>query len=127
MTHIDTKMKRYLEMIDISSPHNQDSPIANMDFWIRMFIKTDDIFSPMLSHSAIINREMQGEICRICLKGLEQVVKLKRFICNDYLILRHPQCINPICSQCIKDKPDDFYKAYRKGLDLYQEWTEFQH
>lgn len=116
----DKKFERYLQLIDINDKHNTNSPIAFLDTVLRYCIRLDRVFVSSLSHNAIINREMQGEICRVCLRGIEMLINSKRFICNDYLVLRHPQCINPICSDCIKSKPDVFYKAYRRGLDLYE-------
>lgn len=120
----DKKMKNYLNAIDINNPHNRNSPVASLDTDLRECIKEltniDEISISALGHSAIINRELQGQICRICLRGLELICNGKKAICNDYLFLRHPQCINPICSDCWKTKPDVFYKAYRKGWELYQ-------
>lgn len=40
---------------------------------------------------------------------------------NDFLVLRHPQCFKPICLDCAKNNPDKFYKAFKKGLDKYQQ------
>lgn len=95
-----------------------DNPIGSPLFWdtfFRLHIgKTDDINIPMCSHDATINRETPEHYCRVCHTDLS-VAKAR---VNDYLILRHPQCTKPICLDCAKNRPDEFYKAFERGTTL---------
>jgi hypothetical protein len=95
--------------------HEGMSPIWSPLFWdtfFRLHIgKTDDINVAMCSHDATINREQPEHYCRVCHKDLS-IVKGR---VNDYLVLRHPQCTKPICCDCAKNNPDEFYKAFEKG------------
>jgi len=75
--------------------------------------KTDDINISLCSHQAILSREFPEHFCRVCNKDLS-VVGVGRI--NDYLVLRHPNCRKPICLECAKTNPDDFYKAFDRGL-----------
>lgn len=120
----DKLLERYIYTIgDTHLDGVENQNFANpkvIDYWLREFIgKTDDIRVAACSHNAIINREMVG-ICRVCQKPLTTGVG--RW--NDYLILRHPQCLNPICLDCAENNPDDFYKAFSKGLKKYELFRE---
>ncbi len=94
------------------------SPVGSRLFWdtfFRLHIgKTDDINVAMCSHDATINRETPEHYCRVCHKDLS-VVKAR---VNDYLVLRHPQCTKPICMDCAKTNPDEFYKAFERGTTV---------
>jgi hypothetical protein len=94
------------------------TPVYSAWFWdsfFRLHIgKTDDINVAMCSHDAIINRETPEHYCRVCHKDLS-VVKAR---VNDYLVLRHPQCTKPICLDCAKTNPDEFYKAFERGTTV---------
>ena len=106
--------------------HDTNTPVREMDFWIRNFIgKTDDIESlhaGRCSHQAVLERERDKEgknpeeYCRKCglFLGVDGVLR-----CNDFLVLRNPFCRGPICGACMKDGGDVFYAAYRRGLAAY--------
>lgn len=78
--------------------------------------KTDDIHVSLCSHDAIISRELPEHFCRVCHKNLAKVGVGR---VNDYLVLRHPQCRQPICLECVKNRPDAFYKAFEQGTNRY--------
>ena len=89
-----------------------------LDTTLRMLIgKTNNIRIALCSHQAIINREFPVDFCRVCNKDLS-IENVGRY--NDYLVLRHPQCLKPICMDCAKNKPDAFFIAFKKGLDKFQ-------
>ena len=96
--------------------------IKFLDTTLRMLIgKTDDVRIALCSHQAIINREFPTHFCRVCNKDLS-IGNVGRY--NDYLVLRHPQCLKPICIDCAKNKPDVFFIAFKKGLDKFQEFKQ---
>ena len=78
--------------------------------------KTDDINVSLCSHDAIINRELPEHFCRVCHKNL---AKNGIGRVNDYLVIRHPQCQQPICLDCAKNKPDEFHKKFEEGVTRY--------
>ena len=94
-------MEQYLFRLGDSHKGN---PIALIDFRIREAIgKTDDpekLRVGMCSHQAILGREMikrgvnPEHRCRKCGINLN-VVGVGRV--NDYLVLRNPNCLSPIC------------------------------
>jgi len=96
---------------------SSENPVGYPVFWDTFFRnhigKTNDINVAMCSHDAIINREMPEHYCRICHTDLSVVGKAR---VNDYLVLRHPQCTKPICLKCSENNPDEFYKAFEKGV-----------
>jgi hypothetical protein len=101
------------------------SNIHFIDTMLRKCIgKTDDIRIALCSHQAIINRELGESFCRICQRDL-RITGIGRF--NDYLILRHPMCQQPICLDCAKSKPDEFHKAFLKGIDNYEKIKQDLH
>lgn len=111
-------MEKYL--VELGDPHNLRRPmrVNTLDYFLRESIgKTDDIHIAMCSHKAIINRELGDKFCRVCQKDLS-IVGVGRW--NDYLVLRHPQCQQPICIECAKNNPDEFHKAFQKGLCKYK-------
>jgi len=117
-----TMMEKYL--VHLGDPHNlkgQPSHVKMLDFFLRELIgKTDDIRVPLCSHTAIINREFEARgmnFCRVCQKDLS-VVGVARV--NDYLVLRHEQCRQPICCDCAKDNPDAFHIAFKEGWERYK-------
>ena len=88
-----------------------------LDIILRECIgKTDNIQIALCSHQSIINREFPIHFCRICNKDLSGNIAR----CNDFLVLRHPQCLKPICLNCVKNNPDEFFLAFKRGLDKYQ-------
>ena len=84
------------------------------EFELRESIgKTGDIHQSLCMHSAIIAREMAAKgviVCRVCNTPLN---KKGRY--NDHLILRHPECVQPICNWCAKENPDKFHQSFKKG------------
>lgn len=113
--------ERYL--VDLGNPHNLFSKepmrLNRIDLGLREAIgKTNDIHISLCSHIAIINRELGDNFCRVCQKDLS-VTGVGRY--NDHLVLRHPQCFQPICLNCAKNNPDKFHLAFKKGLTVYKE------
>jgi hypothetical protein len=107
---MEAYLKRYVE-----PDHGRT---LGIDTLLRECIgKTDDIDVPLCSHKAIINRELGEGFCRICQKDL-RVIGEGRW--NDYLILRHPKCQQPICFDCAENNPDEFHKSFREGLEEYK-------
>ena len=104
----------YLRLL--GDPHenvNDICSIKKMDFELREAIgKTEDISVSLCSHQAILAREYPEHFCRICNKDLSVVTP--RW--NDYLVLRHPLCRKPICFECAKNNPDEFHKAFQRGI-----------
>jgi len=89
--------------------------IKALDVSLRTAIgKTDDINISLCSHQAILSREFPEHYCRVCNKDLN-VIGTGRY--NDFLVLRHPNCRKPICIKCAKEQPDEFYIAFKKGLE----------
>jgi hypothetical protein len=79
--------------------------------------KTTDIQQPLCMHHSIVAREMAQKgviVCRICNKPLPEGEG--RF--NDHKILRHPECVQPICTKCATENPDAFYLAFKRGVDI---------
>lgn len=79
--------------------------------------KTDDVHESLCMHSAIVAREMAQKgviVCRVCNKPLPHGVP--RY--NDHKVLRHPECVQPICNTCAKERPDKFYLAFKRGCDI---------
>jgi hypothetical protein len=85
------------------------------DFELRECIgKTDDIHESLCMHSAIVAREMAAKgvvVCRICNCDLSE--RKGRY--NDHKVLRHPECIQPICNKCAHERPDAFHLAFLEG------------
>jgi hypothetical protein len=99
----------------LGDPHNTTGIINSIDFELRRMIGKDiEIQGGLCSHSAILDREMPENTCRICNKELK--IGIARW--NDYLILRNARCTRPICDECSKVNPDDFHNAFREGLRL---------
>jgi hypothetical protein len=120
--------KQYLGVISskgiiahYNRPGDEAYKIAYQLFWDTRFRdligKTDDINVSLCSHDAIISRELPEHYCRVCHKNLA-TVGVGRV--NDYLVIRHPQCRQPICLDCSKNKPDAFYKAFESGVAKHQ-------
>jgi hypothetical protein len=88
------------------------------DTMLRISIgKTDDIRQPLCMHAAIIAREFAAKgilACRVCGKRFGAEIGWGRY--NDHLTLRHPECVQPICTKCAKEKPDEFHKAFKRGV-----------
>jgi hypothetical protein len=88
------------------------------DFELRECIgKTEDIHESLCMHSAIVSREMAAKgiiVCRVCNKSLNN--HEARY--NDHKVLRHSECIQPICNMCAKERPDAFHLAFKKGDEL---------
>lgn len=86
------------------------------DYELREAIgKTEDINAPLCMHSAIVAREMAQKgvtVCRVCNKPLPDGVGR----INDHLVLRHPDCVQPICTTCSQERPDEFHKAFQRGI-----------
>lgn len=83
--------------------------------------KTSDITVHLCLHNAIIAREMQQigtEVCRVCNKGLDNhdVPRI-----NDHYLFMHPDCGQPICADCARDKPDEFHQRYQEAWKLHQQ------
>lgn len=124
--------------IALRDPHDKHD-INNMmtlnyhDFRLRNAIgKTDDIKIPLASHKGILLREFGKKRyskylstleldCRVCNRDLSGIVG--RF--NDYLVLRHPLCMQPICLDCAKNTPDEFHLAFQRGVIKLQEDKEY--
>jgi hypothetical protein len=121
-----TLMGKYMQSI---VPHNGNhSAVSFLDTTLREFIgKTDNINVGKCSHNAILERERDAEgknpehYCRCCGMYLN-VDGVGR--CNDFLILRHEKCRGPICFDCMTKRPDVFYRAYREGLEHYEEFLD---
>ena len=115
-----TKLKEGESLMEVYQKRfvdNKDKPTIGLDTLLRICIgKTNDINVPLCSHKAIINRELGEKFCRVCQKDLN---KANEGRWNDYLVLRHPRCQQPICLDCAKNNPDEFYKAFKNGLDEY--------
>lgn len=110
-------MEKYMRTMVKNGEYN-DKHKNNFDTLFRICIgKTDDIDVPLCSHKAIINRELGEKFCRVCNKDLS-IKGVGR--CNDYLVLRHPRCQQPICEDCAKNNPDEFYKAFKNGWEVYK-------
>ena len=115
----ESLMEEYQRRYVKNRDWEHDKHILNLDTLIRECIgKTDDINIPLCSHNAIINRELGEGFCRVCHKDLRIVGKVRY---NDYLVLRHPQCQQPICMDCAKNNPDEFHKAFKAGIKTYKE------
>jgi len=111
-------MEQYLDKYVANGNYTHDKHLINIDTIMRICIgKTDDINVPLCSHKAIINRELGERFCRVCQKDLS-IVGEGRY--NDYLVLRHPRCQQPICFDCAKNNPDEFHKAFKNGMIEYQ-------
>ena len=117
-----TAMGRYLEML---IPHGKDvNFISTLDTVLRECIgKTDRMEWGKCSHNAILERERNAKgknpehYCRCC--GIYLNVNgIGR--CNDWLVIRNKKCRGPICLDCIKNRPDIFYEAYKRGLKKMQ-------
>ncbi len=111
---------KYLRRI---APHGTNDEMSRLDTMLRECIgKTDGIAVGKASHNAILERERDAEgknpehYCRCCGIFLNRD-GIGR--CNDFLIFRNRKCRGPICLDCIKNRPDVWYQAYRKGLDRY--------
>jgi hypothetical protein len=102
-------------------PGDEQYKIVYPLFWDTRFRdligKTDDINVSLCSHDAIISRELPEHFCRVCHTNLAKV-GIGRV--NDYLVIRHPQCRQPICLDCSKNRPDAFYKAFEEGVIKHQ-------
>jgi len=79
--------------------------------------KTDDIHEPLCMHTAIVAREMARMgviVCRVCNRSLNN--HEGRY--NDHKLLRHPGCVQPICSQCARENPDAYHLAFKRGVQI---------
>lgn len=116
--------------------HNVDTDLTYrklFNFELRECIgKTDDIRASLCMHSAIVAREMAAKgivVCRVCGKPLPE--GKGRF--NDHKVLRHPNCVQPICVKCADENPDEFYIAFKSGVEemnvapLYVKSAELLH
>jgi hypothetical protein len=113
----ETLMEKYVRM-HVKDGSYDDKHKLDLDTLLRICIgKTDDINVSLCSHKAIINRELGEKFCRVCQKDLS-VVGEGRY--NDYLVLRHPLCQQPICLDCAVNNPDEFHKAFKNGLEEYK-------
>ena len=118
MPEKETLMEQYVRRYVPNGEWGHDKHLINIDTLMRICIgKTDDINVPLCSHKAIINRELGEKFCRVCQKDLSVVGEGR---CNDYLVLRHPRCQQPICFECAENNPDEFYLAFRNGMIEYQ-------
>lgn len=102
---------------DIEYMHLEQKVIEELlEAQLRIYIgKTTDINQSLCMHSAIVAREMAQKgvtVCRVCNKPLGD--GMGRY--NDHLILRHPECVQPICTDCAKNKPDAFHLAFKRGV-----------
>jgi hypothetical protein len=99
--------------------HEQGNPDP---FYRHMFFlelrecigKTDDVHESLCMHSSIVAREMAAKgvcVCRVCNCDLSE--GKGRY--NDHKILRHPECVQPICTKCAKENPDKFHLAFKYG------------
>jgi hypothetical protein len=110
MSLVKEYKEKYLE--------SNDRHALTLDTLLRFCIgKTDDINVPLCSHKAIINRELGEKFCRVCQKDLSKA-GIGRY--NDYLVLRHELCQQPICLDCAINNPDEFHKAFKLGLEEYK-------
>ncbi len=96
-----TLMDKY--MIVLGDSHNirtsHISSVNIIDYFLRELIgKTDNIW------------------VSVCQKDLSKVEG--RY--NDYLVLRHPQCTQPIYTDCSKNRPDSFHLSFREGVEKYK-------
>ena len=93
-----------------------------IDFRLRTCIgKTNNIKTSLCSHDAIVTRELGEGFCRVCHRQLNFKNKMKcvaRY--NDYLVIRNKRCPSPICLDCAKNNPDEFHKAFKKGLKAFK-------
>lgn len=79
--------------------------------------KTDDVHESLCMHSSIVAREMAQKgviVCRVCTTPLPE--GKGRF--NDHIVLKHPECVQPICSKCARERPDKFHLAFKHGVSL---------
>jgi quinolinate synthase len=85
------------------------------DYEMRECIgKTDDVHVSLCMHSAIVAREMAAKgviVCRVCNTPLPE--GKGRY--NDHKVLRHPECVQPICKDCATNNPDAFHIAFTEG------------
>lgn len=92
-----------------------------MDTELRIYIgKTDDEDISLCMHSATVAREMAQKciiVCRVCNKGLPEGIG--RY--NDHKIIRHQNCVQPICSSCAEDRPDIWYREFSRGVQERKE------
>lgn len=106
----------------LGDPHSKLSnpfSLNFLDYWLREAIgKTKNIKVAKASHNIIKSKEAGEGFCRVCNKDLRVVTPR----INDYLVLRHPHCVAPICFGCSVNRPDTFYKAFDEGLKKYQEF-----
>lgn len=113
-------MSDYLNQVEKKGHYVGQPDITNLSFidtMLRRCIgKTDDIKIALCSHNAIVNRELGEGFCRVCQKDL-RVIGIGRF--NDYLVLRHPMCQQPICLDCAKNNPDEFHIAFKRGIRFF--------
>ena len=105
----------------LGDPHSKLSnpfSLNFLDFNLREAIgKTEDIKVARASHNVIKSKEAGEGFCRVCGKNLQVVTPR----INDYLVLRHPHCVAPICFDCSINHPDAFYKAFKAGVGRYRE------
>lgn len=109
-SHTDEKWNTGLKGISFEEAITS---IKLLDTGLRIAIgKTNNLNVSLCSHKAIIDREFPEATCRVCYKNLNKVYGR----CNDYLVLRHPNCNHPICIDCMRNNPDEFHLAFKRGL-----------
>ena len=121
-----TQIQKYLWSI---VPHGGNiNPVSFLDTTLREIIgKTDKLEVGLCSHSAILQREIirdgknPEDYCRVCGKPVNIVGVMR---CNDFLVFRNKKCPGPICGDCFENKPDVWYKKYRKSLDVYHAFNQ---
>lgn len=117
-----TKIGKYIQKV-VKGGHQWGTPEQIFDTKIRLLLKDRVFNTSVCGHSAIMYREITygknpEDFCRVCSKNINKAGILR---CNDYLIIRNKNCPSAICGDCIKNRPDEFYKAYEAALKLLKD------